>query len=177
MYEVILDNELIRLRKANINDAEGILKLLNDPDVMLYYGESEKTYEYAKKEVAWFNQLFNSKAGRWVIEDKKTGQYIGDIGLHNYHSNDRKGEIGYKLDKKYWSKGITSKCVEAVLKIAFESYDYNRVEALVDVRNIPCIQVLKKNNFTKEGLLRDYEFEHGNFVDLEIHSILKREYI
>jgi len=176
MYDLILENEKIRLRRAKKEDANGILRLLNDTDVMLYYGESEISYDYALSEVNWFNELFENNAGRWVIEDVLTGEYIGDIGIHNYDSKHRKGEIGYKLDKKFWGQGIMSSCVQAVLDFAFLDKNYNRVEALVDIRNKACIALLKKNNFTKEGILRDYEFEHSNFVDLEIHSILKREY-
>jgi len=68
-------------------------------------------------------------------------------------------------------------CLQAVLRVVFENWGYNRVEAMADVRNTSCIKLLEKNRFVKEGTLRDYEFEHGHFVDLEIHSILRREFI
>ncbi len=67
-------------------------------------------------------------------------------------------------------------CMKVVLDFAFYELDYNRIEALVDVRNVACIKLLEKNYFKKEGVLREYEFEHGNYVDLEIHSVLKREH-
>lgn len=34
----------------------------------------------------------------------------------------------------------------------------------------------EKTGFKLEGLMRDYEFEYGHYVDIEIYSILKREY-
>jgi len=177
VYELIYENEIIRLRRAKMQDVKGIERLLNDPDVMLYFGESESSYEYALSEMNWFNDLFEKNSGRWVIEDIMTGEYIGDVGVFNYDSKHKKGEIGYLLDKNYWGKGIMSNCVQAVLDIAFKEFNYNRVEALVDVRNDACIALLKKSGFLKEGTLRDYEFEHGGFVNLEMHSILKREHI
>lgn len=177
MLDVIYEDENIRLRKGKAEDAYGLQRLLTDPEVMLYYGEHPNSLEYAQKEIQWFGDLFNQNAGRWVIEDIKTGLYIGDVGIFNGEKNHKKCEIGYKLDKAYWKQGIMTKCLQAVMQMAFSVFGYNRIEALVDVNNIACIQLLLRNGFTKEGTLRDYEFEHGGFVDLEIHSILKREYL
>lgn len=176
MYEVIYEDQRIRLRKATYADAEGLYRLLNDPDIMIYYGESELSRAYASEEIDWFNSLFNENGGRWVIEDKETGLYIGDVGMSDYTAKHRKGEIGFKLDKAYWQKGIMSLCIQVILKIAFEDWGYNRVEAIADVRNIGCKTLLSKNGFTKEGTMRESEFEHGAFVDLEMYLILKREF-
>lgn len=175
MYEVIYEDQEIRLRKGKLEDAEGLYQLLNDDDIMIYYGESLTSREYAVEEINWFNSLFEENSGRWVIEDRQTGLYIGDIGISNFEATHKKGEMGFKLDKNYWQRGIMSRCIQAILKLAFNELNYNRVEALVDVRNTACSNLLAKNSFTKEGILRDYEFEHGGFVDLEIHSILKSE--
>jgi len=36
---------------------------------------------------------------------------------------------------------------------------------------------LEKLNFQQEGILREHEFEKGQYVDLVIFSKLKREYL
>jgi len=36
---------------------------------------------------------------------------------------------------------------------------------------------LKKSGFTLEGTLREYEFENGQYIDLQLYSIIKREFI
>ncbi|MCH4886210.1 GNAT family N-acetyltransferase [Acidaminobacter sp. JC074] len=177
MYECIYEDEIIRLRKATMDDAPFLHELIKDQKVMAFYGESETTYEGAKSDIKWFNDLFDMNAGRWVIEDRLSGNYIGDVGVFGYHKKHKKGEIGFKLDSKFWNKGIMSKCVQAVLSVAFMDWGYNRVEALVDVRNTGCQRLLQKSRFVKEGTLRDYEFEHGHYVDLEMHAILHRDFI
>lgn len=47
---------------------------------------------------------------------------------------------------------------------------------MVDNRHIGSKKVLLKNKFVYEGTLREYEFEYENFVDLEMYSILMRDF-
>jgi len=54
---------------------------------------------------------------------------------------------------------------------------YNRIEAYVDRRNAASTHLLRKNGFQFEGTLRECEFEHGAYVDLDVYSILRREYV
>lgn len=177
MKDYIYEDDFIVLRKGVAEDAEGMYELLNDSEVMRYYGESATDMASAKAEIDWFNSLFDKHAGRWVIADKKTGKCVGDIGVFNYNPKHKKGEVGFKLKPSYWGKGIMSRCTHFVLNYCFSELDYNRIEGLVDVRNSACKSLLRKTGFVKEGVLRDYEFEHGDFVDLEIHSVLKREFV
>jgi ribosomal-protein-alanine N-acetyltransferase len=48
---------------------------------------------------------------------------------------------------------------------------------LVDKRNEGSKVVLLRNNFQFEGVLREYEFEHGKYIDLEMYSILGKDFI
>ena len=67
-------------------------------------------------------------------------------------------------------------CIGELLKFSFCNKNYNRVQAMVIPQNTGCKKTLEKCGFKLEGLLREYEFEHGEYVDLQVYSILKREY-
>lgn len=172
------ENEWVRLREPKIEDAQELLLTTNDPDVMKYYGmEPYKTLTEAEDEIRWFLGLFTeNNGGRWVIADKITNQYIGDVGLFNYTQKHNRVEIGFKLKKEYWRKGIMTYSINKILQYGFYNNDYNRIEALVDKRNEGCLKTLQKCGFKPEGLLRDYEYEFGHYVDLYMVSILKKEY-
>ncbi|MBZ9623763.1 GNAT family N-acetyltransferase [Clostridium sp. FP2] len=174
----IFENHIIRLREATLEDAEELLRVTNDEDVMKYYGiEPYINIKEAEEEINWFISLFKGNNGaRWVIADKKTNKYIGDIGVFDLDRQHNKIEIGFKLKKEYWNKGIMTDCISELLKFSFSNKNYNRVQAKVDPRNIGCKKTLEKCGFKLEGLLREYEFEHGDYVDLQVYSILKREY-
>ena len=175
----IFENDIIRLREATLEDAEDLLKITNDEEVMKYYGmEPYKNIEEAEEEINWFISLFKEdKGARWVIADKNTNKYVGDVGIYDYSRQHNKAEIGFKLKKEYWKKGIMTQCIEEVLNYSFFDKNCNRVQAIVDPRNIGCKKILEKSGFKFEGLLREYEFEYGEYVDLQMYSILKREYL
>ena len=63
-----------------------------------------------------------------------------------------------------------------VLKYGFYELEINRVEAEVMVGNIRSDKVLEKLGFSCEGVLRDWLYWNGNFYDMEMFSLLKRDY-
>lgn len=169
----------IVLRKPKEEDANGFIEICSEKDTMKYYGVSGAdidTYEKAMKQIEWCNSLFQNNSGRWIITIDGKDQYIGDIGFHNFQENNKKVEIGYRLKQAYWGKGIMSKCIQKLVKYGFSELGYNRVEAYVDHRNEASAHLLRKNGFQFEGTLRECEFEHGSYVDLDVYSILRREY-
>lgn len=168
----------VKLRKATKEDIRGFMEISQDKANMRYYGLDGidlDTIEKAMEQIGWCNTLFDDNGGRWVIT-LEDDSYIGDIGFHNFQKNHNKVEMGYRLMKEYHGKGIMSQCVATLIRYGFEELQYNRIEAVVDVRNPKSANVLVKNGFVKEGTLRDYEFEHGEYVSLELYSILRREY-
>lgn len=172
------ENQLVRLREPRLTDANELLRITNDPEVMKYYGmEPYQELTKAEEEINWFLSLFKENCGgRWVIADKITDQYIGDIGLFHFQPKHNRIEIGFKLKKEYWRKGIMSFSIREILHFGFHHNHYNRIEALVDKRNVGCLKTLERCGFQREGLLREYECEYGHYVDLYMLSMLKSEY-
>lgn len=171
--------DTIALRAPEDRDAQGFIDICSEPETMRYYGTAGadiRTHDDAIAQIRWCQDLFAHNEGRWIIAERESDEYIGDIGFHNVSTEHRKAEIGYRLMRRYWGQGIMTRCIGAVLNIGFNQLGYNRIEALLDTRNSACKKVLLKNHFTHEGTLRQYEFEHGAYVDIEICSILKSEY-
>jgi ribosomal-protein-alanine N-acetyltransferase len=169
----------VRLRKPNIHDAEAILQISNDLAVMQYYGLSAyHSRDEAKKEITWFQKIYRNNSGiRWIITLKDRTEYIGDIGIHNLVNIHNRAEIGFKLKKKYWRKGIMKNTIMFVNKYGFSNLKLNRIEAVVDPRNIPCLKLLEISGYKQEGLLRQYELEEQGYVDLIMLSLLYREWL
>jgi ribosomal-protein-alanine N-acetyltransferase len=168
------------LRKPTPRDVEGFIKICSDAEVMKYYGTgsgaSIRTMEDAEKEIEWCNRQFMENAGRWVIAERSKDRYIGDIGFHNFIKPHNRVEIGYKLGREFWGKGIITNFIRLLIDYGFTEHEYNRIEALVDTRNEGSKKVLLHNGFRQEGTMREYEYEHGHFVDLEMYSLLRKDY-
>jgi ribosomal-protein-alanine N-acetyltransferase len=166
------------LRAPKDDDIDTQFIVGSDEDVMRYYGSIPfVTREQSASEIEWFRNIYREKQGiRWVVTERDSDIYIGDIGYLKWESKHRRAEIGYKLDKRHWNKGYMSEALAEVLRHGFAVMDLNRVEALVDPRNPQSIRVLEKQGFKREGLLRDYEIEYGVPVDVIMLSLLRREW-
>jgi ribosomal-protein-alanine N-acetyltransferase len=85
--------------------------------------------------------------------------------------------IGYTLNQNYWGKGIASKTTSLLPDYLFNEIEVNRVQAFVMTENEKSKNVLLRNNFVKEGTIRQGNFWQGRgVVDLVLFSILKAEY-
>lgn len=116
------------------------------------------------------------------LEDKtftirKGDQFIGLIGFKATDKGNRKTEIGYWLSQEYQGKGIMTRAVEYLCKYAFEELGMNRVQIKCAVGNTPSSNIPKRLRFKFEGIERDGElFANDHFVDIEVYSLLKKEY-
>jgi len=180
MKSIVKYKEFI-LRDIDQNDAEAILEITNDPEVMKYHGISGsflKNIDEAKEEIQWFLNLENENGKRWVIaKDAEGNNYIGDIGFFNFDKENNRIEIGFKLKKEYWNQGIISNILVEIIKWGFINKKYNRIEAIVETGNNGSKKVLKNSGFSYEGTLREYESINGNYVDIEMYSLLRKEII
>ncbi|HUS79078.1 MAG TPA: GNAT family protein [Patescibacteria group bacterium] len=174
----ILETDRLRLRSPKDEDIPHLLKISQDEDVMIYYGvEPYKSEEEAEKEVDWMLGIYREKKGiRWVITLKESDEYVGDVGVDKLDMKHRKGELGFKLVKKHWRRGVMTEALTRALDHVYDEMGLNRVEALVDPRNDASWALLRKIGFKEEGVLREYEFEKGEYIDLIMTSLLRREW-
>ena len=173
----ILETARLRLRQPQGNDVQRLLAITHDIDVMRYYGmEAFKSEQEALDEINWFNSQYEKAKGiRWVITIKPQDEYIGDIGF-GYARAHARADLGFKLMQEHWRQGIVREAMDAVIAYGIEEWQVNRFEAMVDPRNAACVGLLEEFGFVREGLLREYEFEKGGFVDLLMYSMLRREW-
>ena len=175
----VLETDRLVLRKPREEDAALFFQVAQDEAVMRYYGvEPFTTRQQALDVIAWQRCSFADGTGiRWVITERDRDLYIGDLGYHKRERPHRRAEIGYMLARACWRRGLMTEAMTAVLDYGFASMGLNRVEALVDPRNAASDGLLAKLGFTREGVLREYEYERGAFVDLYMASLLRREWL
>lgn len=171
-----MKNISIELRKPELSDAEALLTISRDKSVMELFGdEPYMSIEHAQDVLKWCIENFGQESHRWVIADKSNNTYIGEIEFYDFIPDHKRIQLGFRLASDYWKKGIMTKALTEALSLAFQNFDYNRIEALVNTNNIACKKLLLKCGFTYEGCLRQYELEDGAPVDLKLYSILKSE--
>ncbi|WP_293945180.1 MULTISPECIES: GNAT family N-acetyltransferase [unclassified Sphingobacterium] len=176
----ILSTERLSLRQIQHSDAPALFSYFSKDEVTLYFDlptfqHVDEAYKLVK---TWQENFQQKKAIRWAICLKDNpNQLIGSCGFHNFSSEHFRAEIGYELHPAFWQQGIMTEAVSAMISFGFEGYKLNRIEAFIDPDNLASRKLLEKMNLVSEGILRDYFFEKGRFVDGEIFALLKKNYI
>lgn len=125
------------------------------------------------------------QSSKMPIEEKREvsfvivseGVAIGRIGLHNINIQSKNASIGYWLTKDAEGKGIITKSCRELINYGFQNLNLNRIEIRAAVNNGRSGSVAEKSGFKKEGTLREAELVNGNYLDLVLYSILKKEWI
>lgn len=69
-----------------------------------------------------------------------------------------------------------TEAMKVVVNYGFQLPKVHRIEAFIDPDNEGSKRLLLKSGFTKEGHLRDYFYEKGQFVDAVIFGYLREEH-
>ncbi|MFJ7826511.1 GNAT family N-acetyltransferase [Psychrobacillus sp. NPDC096623] len=173
----ILETNRLILREVIEEDAEDMFQYLSDKDVVKPMGLSPfETVNDVLDEVGWYKSIYIEGTGiRWGITLKDSGKVIGSCGFLNMLTKHYRAEVGYELSKDYWSRGIASEALEAVVKYGYQHFQLERIEALIEPTNLPSQKLVEKLGFKREGLLRHYEYTCGKFDDLYMYSIIKED--
>lgn len=174
MIYPILETDRLILRQLKITDAEDLFEYFSLDEVMEYYDlETFKTLEDAQNLIQHFNKEFEEGKGfRWALELESEKKVIGTCGYHNWHKEHFKAELGYELNPKYWRRSFMKEAILPILVFGFEHMGLHRIEAFIDPANVSSEKLLRSLYFSEEGIMRDFFFEKGKFVDAKIFGLI-----
>lgn len=113
---------------------------------------------------------------QWGIEHREDGRVIGTCTLFHMDEGNKRAEIGYALNRRYWRQGYIHEALSALIDYAFDTLDLHRLEADVDPRNGASIRVLERLGFAREGYLRERWHVGGEVQDALFYGLLRREW-
>jgi RimJ/RimL family protein N-acetyltransferase len=100
-------------------------------------------------------------------------------GLVELRAIDREhalAELSFWLAADARGRGYMGEAIGAVLRIAFEELDLNRLYAYHMVRNPASGRVLSRHGFRVEGLLRERVRKWGLFEDVVLQALLRADW-
>lgn len=103
-------------------------------------------------------------------------EFCGLLGLKDIDYLNRKVELGYWLVEKMTGKGIVTFCVKKIMELFYLKFDINRIQIKCGVGNDKSSAIPKRLGYKFEGIERDGEYHSSGYIDLEIYSLLKREW-
>ncbi len=172
-----LESERLTLRQIQPSDANALLKLFGNAEVVKFIEmQPIKTIEQANEWLKWMGGVFSSKDGlRWGIT-LKDGTFVGSAGLHRWNREIHFAEIGCDVAHPYWGNGYGQEAMQAILNFGWNYMNLNRIEASVIKGNIRSVHVMEKLGFKKEGTLRQRILKGGKYFDIHVFGLLRCEY-
>lgn len=164
------------LRQLKKEDAEEILKLRSDENVMRYIGKELETSLWdAVQFINGVNESLNTNNGiLWAIDLKENpGKLIGYIGHWRLIKEHYRAEVGYMLSPEYWKKGIMKEALLKVIDYGFDAMRLHSIEAHISPENTASSRILIATGFVREAYFKEDFFFNGVFSDTAIYSRLK----
>ena len=171
----IIETERLVLRPVTLDDAEAMFEYASNQENTRYTFPTNQSLEETKNNIAQF--YLANPLGRWGIELKSNGEFIGTIDLHKLDAVLKKATIGYIIHQKYWNQGLTTEANRAVIEVAFEKIGMNKLDAFHDKDNPASGKVMEKSGMRfshEEPYARMDKNESGRIVT-DIHYVLTKE--
>jgi RimJ/RimL family protein N-acetyltransferase len=154
---VIIETERLRLRPITRADVEPLHAIYSHPEVERWIGPhlAAELAEEVEKQIAL-------QAARgfsmFALEDRATGELLGDCGLQPLELKGPEIEIGWDLAPHAWGRGYATEAARAVLAHAFVApWSLDEVIAVVDPENARSQRVAEKAGMTLVGERPAYE--------------------
>lgn len=164
----------IILRKINLEeDYIDFFHYITYSEVAKYLSKEDcpKDFIAAKEELGYWAKLFEYRHSfYWAIAEKENNIIIGTCGFNNWNRGQRRCEISYDLNYKYWGRGIMTKAIDKISEFAFEEMNIQRIQATVALDNMASIKVLEKTGFQKESILKNYGVLQDKTKDFFMYS-------
>lgn len=78
-------------------------------------------------------------------------------------------KIGYTIHNPWWGRGYGSQCAKLLTQLGFETLNFHRLEAHVNLDNPASKAVLKKAGYRLEGVRKGFILEDGMWTDNEVY--------
>jgi len=75
------------------------------------------------------------------VDDKAAGAFIGFIGLlyqEEWSEGNHKTEVGWRLDRSFWGRGLATEGARASIRYGFEGLGLERIISIAHPANQAC---------------------------------------
>lgn len=146
------------LRQWQEADYQDFAQLNADPEVMAYFPNILETQ--ASDKLADRCRLFIEENGwgLWAVEHKESGDFIGFVGLNKplvALPFSPCVEVGWRLAKSYWGKGLATEAAQEVLVFGFMTLALDEIVSFTTQTNLRSQAVMKRL-----GMDYRYQFDH-----------------
>ena len=172
-----LETERLKLREWRVEDREPFARMNSDAAVMEFMPAlltRQESDELVDRVEAYFAE---HAYGPWAAELKATGKFIGYVGLWTPRFEAHFTpciEIGWRLAKEHWGKGLATEGALAVMEHAFGELGLKELVSFTSAGNVRSRRVMEKIGMTHDAA---DDFDHPSLPEghrLRRHVLYRR---
>jgi len=152
MKNAILQTERLYLRKLTLDDAQALLPILGDEEVMRFSISGPMDLDEIKVALKdGFMKSYETYGfGRYAVIRKSDEAFLGFCGpsMQKLDGQGALVEIGYRFAPGYWGKGYASEAALAVKEYLFNDLNIPECISIIEPANTRSIRVAEKLGMT-----------------------------
>jgi ribosomal-protein-alanine N-acetyltransferase len=144
-----LETPRLILRPFDHNDAADIFKVFSDPETMKYFLHwLADDLDDVRGFIDWIRGVQEEYGfSYWAMEEKASGEVIGDCGLIPLQGEGPEIELGCDVRRDKWNQGYATEAAKASIDHAFNGLKLHRIVAATHRENKVSQHVLEKLGF------------------------------
>jgi RimJ/RimL family protein N-acetyltransferase len=148
-----LDTARLLIRERTLADLESCLEMDRDPEVTRYItGPWRDRVAHRQFVQHRITRQYPAGLGYWSIRERADpDRFIGWVLLIPDHGSGPDVEIGWRLVRSAWGRGIASEAARALVTHAFETVRLPRVIADIAADNRASVRVAQKLGMQRVG--------------------------
>jgi len=142
-----LETARLRLRRWRDTDRAPFAALNADPAVMEFFPAPQSREASDASIDAWQAQLDSRGWSNWAVELVESGEFVGFVGL----SVPRRAlpcspcvEVGWRLARRFWGRGLASEAARAALGAGFERIGLAEIVSFTALGNLRSRAVMER---------------------------------
>jgi RimJ/RimL family protein N-acetyltransferase len=149
-----LETPRLKLRGFCHDDLDAYAEMCADPEVMRFIGNGQTV----DRPQSWRNMSMVAGHwqlrgyGLWAVEERKTGEMIGRVGLWNPEGWPQL-EVGWTLRRAFWGKGFATEAAKVSIDYAMTVLKEHHLISLIKPGNQASIRVAERLEEKLEGTI------------------------
>jgi RimJ/RimL family protein N-acetyltransferase len=169
----VIETARLRLRPHRLSDLDARTAMTGDEYVMRFFDGTQSREDNWARLMRYAGHWALLGWGLFVVEEKATGRFVGEVGLSDFGRGlgkdfDGVPEAGWILDRWAAGKGFATEAIRAAIEWHERSIGCTRQVCIIAPQNAPSLRVAEKLGF------RAYDRRIYHDHDVILHERMSR---
>lgn len=179
MEEIIVENDIVKLRPVQMSDIEAIANAANDERIWEHMSVTLLTQEAVENYIE--NAIKEREKGisyMFAVIEKKTDNIVGCTSFLDISFLHKRLEIGATwYNPTVWRSAINTNCKFLLFQYCFEVLNLNRIQIKTGHENYRSQKAIERIGAIKEGVLRNHMIrKEGTIRHTIMYSVIVEDW-